>query len=105
MDAEMPFLLETKLRDLGTNFVNKPSFTDPIEIDGNFIAGQDPMSSESFAKRLFRIEVVEDSSQFHGGMMTGKCTRKAGYSTAPLFLSRIARDSAKWRYPAALGWI
>ena len=52
MDAEMPFLLETKLRDLGANFVNKPSFTDPIEIDGNFIAGQDPMFSESVAKAI-----------------------------------------------------
>jgi putative intracellular protease/amidase len=52
MDAEMPFLWETKLRESGENFVNKPSFTDPIEIDGNFIAGQDPMSSESFAKAI-----------------------------------------------------
>lgn len=54
MDAEMPFLLETKLRELGANFVNKPSFTDPIEIDGNFIAGQDPMSSESVAKGIVK---------------------------------------------------
>ena len=52
MDAEMPFLLETKLRDLGANFVNKPSFTDPIEIDGNFMTGQDPMFSESVAKAI-----------------------------------------------------
>jgi hypothetical protein len=44
--------LETKLRDLGANFVNKPSFTDPIEIDGNFIAGRDPMSLESAAKAI-----------------------------------------------------
>jgi len=52
MDAEMPFLLETKLCDLGANFVNKPSFTDHIEIDGNFMTGQDPMFSESVAKAI-----------------------------------------------------
>jgi len=52
MDAEKPYLLETKLRDLGANFVDKPSFTDPIEIDGNFMTGQDPMFSESFAKAI-----------------------------------------------------
>jgi putative intracellular protease/amidase len=54
MDAEMPFLWEIKLRESGANFVNKPSFTDPIEIDGNFMTGQDPISSEHVAKAIVK---------------------------------------------------
>lgn len=56
MDGLMPFLLETKLRDLGANVVVKPDWTDHVQRDGNLITGQNPQSSRSAA--LAVIEAV-----------------------------------------------
>jgi putative intracellular protease/amidase len=58
LDKLMPFLLETKLRELGSQFVTQPNFSDHIERDGKLITGQNPQSSKSVAMAL--IEAMEE---------------------------------------------
>ncbi|WP_169784627.1 type 1 glutamine amidotransferase domain-containing protein [Campylobacter curvus] len=49
---EMPFLLESRLKENGANFVAKPNWSDHIEISGNLITGQNPQSTASVAKAI-----------------------------------------------------
>jgi putative intracellular protease/amidase len=46
---KMPFLLESRLRALGANFVEEPNWSDHVQIDGKLITGQNPQSSKSTA--------------------------------------------------------
>jgi putative intracellular protease/amidase len=46
---KMPFLLESRLRELGANFVKKTNWSDNVQIDGKLITGQNPQSSKSAA--------------------------------------------------------
>ena len=52
LDQLMPFLLETKLRELGANFISQPLWSDHIEEDGNLITGQNPQSVTSIARAV-----------------------------------------------------
>lgn len=52
LDQLMPFLLETRLRELGATFVGVENWSDHVQIDGNLITGQNPQSSGSAAKAL-----------------------------------------------------
>jgi putative intracellular protease/amidase len=57
LDKDMPFLLETKLRELGARIDKKEKFAIHAVRDGNLITGQNPASSEATVK-LF-IEAVK----------------------------------------------
>ncbi len=57
LDPLMPFLLETRLRELGANFVGQPNWSDHIERDGKLITGQNPQSSRSLARAI--IEALQ----------------------------------------------
>ncbi|WP_379970562.1 type 1 glutamine amidotransferase domain-containing protein [Ectobacillus sp. sgz5001026] len=50
LDKYMPFLLESKLRELGGSFVAEPNWSDHVEVDGKLITGQNPQSTISVAK-------------------------------------------------------
>ncbi|NEQ21559.1 MAG: type 1 glutamine amidotransferase domain-containing protein [Microcoleus sp. SIO2G3] len=52
LDQLMPFLLETRLRELGGQFVVQPNWSDHIEQDGKLITGQNPQSSKSAAQAV-----------------------------------------------------
>ncbi|HUZ49620.1 MAG TPA: type 1 glutamine amidotransferase domain-containing protein [Candidatus Dormibacteraeota bacterium] len=52
LDALMPFLLESKLREQGANVVTAADWADHVEVDGNWITGQNPQSSGSTAKAV-----------------------------------------------------
>ncbi|KGP73389.1 type 1 glutamine amidotransferase domain-containing protein [Pontibacillus yanchengensis] len=52
LDAYMPFLLESKLREKGAEFVKADSWSDFSVRDGNLVTGQNPMSSESTAEKV-----------------------------------------------------
>lgn len=52
LDKLVPFLLETRLRELEANFVDKPDWSDHVERDNNLITGQNPQSSHSAARML-----------------------------------------------------
>ncbi|WP_430510624.1 type 1 glutamine amidotransferase domain-containing protein [Gottfriedia solisilvae] len=45
MDQMMPFLLESKLRELGAHFVTATNWNSHVEVDGNLITGQNPQST------------------------------------------------------------
>jgi putative intracellular protease/amidase len=57
LDRLMPFLLESRLRELGANFVSRPNWSDHVERDGQLITGQNPQSSTSIARAV--IEALE----------------------------------------------
>ncbi len=54
LDQFMPFLLETRLRELGANFVTEDNWSDHIQVDGNLITGQNPQSTTSVAKEVVK---------------------------------------------------
>lgn len=58
LDQDMPFLLETKLRELGANIEKSPNFTPHAVRDGNLITGQNPPSSEKVAELV--IEALKN---------------------------------------------
>ncbi|MCD9026441.1 type 1 glutamine amidotransferase domain-containing protein [Cohnella silvisoli] len=48
----LPFLLESKLRDLGAIFVAAPNWSVHYEVDGNLITGQNPQSTLAVTKAV-----------------------------------------------------
>ncbi len=52
LDALMPFLLATKLRQQGATVVEGADWADHVEIDRNWITGQNPQSSGSVAQAV-----------------------------------------------------
>ncbi|MCW1884986.1 type 1 glutamine amidotransferase domain-containing protein [Luteolibacter flavescens] len=54
LDKEMPFLLESKLAELGAKIDKKPNFTAHAVRDGNLITGQNPPSSELVADLVIK---------------------------------------------------
>lgn len=61
LDKMMPFLLESRLRELGAEFVGASNWSDNVVVDGNLITGQNPQSSGSAAKAV--IDALVSSSQ------------------------------------------
>ncbi|SET50888.1 Putative intracellular protease/amidase [Salinibacillus kushneri] len=54
LDLHMPFLLESKLREKGANFVSGENWTDHSVRDGNLVTGQNPQSSKSTAEKVVK---------------------------------------------------
>lgn len=54
LTEQMPFLLETRLRELGGKFENKNNFEPYFVRDGQLITGQNPASSEGVAKLVLQ---------------------------------------------------
>lgn len=54
LDRFMPFLLETRLRELGAKFVTASNWSDHVETDGKLITGQNPQSTISVAKEVIK---------------------------------------------------
>ena len=52
---KMPFLLESRLRELGANFIEHSNWSNHVEVDGNLITGQNPQSSESTAAAVINV--------------------------------------------------
>ncbi|WP_054028753.1 type 1 glutamine amidotransferase domain-containing protein [Bacillus sp. FJAT-28004] len=52
LDTHLPFLLESKLRDLGAIFVSAPDWSTHYEVDGNLITGQNPQSTLAVTKAV-----------------------------------------------------
>ncbi|MNM02246.1 Molecular chaperone Hsp31 and glyoxalase 3 [compost metagenome] len=48
----LPFLLETKIRELGAIYVAAPNWSTHYEIDGNLITGQNPQSTLAVAQAV-----------------------------------------------------
>jgi putative intracellular protease/amidase len=54
LERVVPFLLETRLRELGGNFQTAADFAPHVEQDGNLITGQNPASSAPAAERVLQ---------------------------------------------------
>ncbi len=54
LDQYMPFLLETKIRELGATFVAAPNWSVHVEVDGNLITGQNPQSTVAVAQEFIK---------------------------------------------------
>lgn len=48
----VPFLLETRLRELGADYVAEEPFSEHVEVDGNIITGQNQKSSLLIAEKI-----------------------------------------------------
>ena len=48
----VPFLLETKLRELGADFIAKEPWSEHVEVDGNLITGQNQNSALLIAEKI-----------------------------------------------------
>lgn len=55
LDKIVPFLLETRLRELGGNFTAAADFELNVEQDGHLITGQNPASSQLVAQRVLEF--------------------------------------------------
>lgn len=49
---QLPFLLESKIRELGAIFVAAPNWSTHFEVDGNLITGQNPQSTLAVTKAV-----------------------------------------------------
>lgn len=54
----VPFLLETKLRELGGEFEGAANFEEKVVRDGNLITGQNPMSARELAETV--LAAIDD---------------------------------------------
>ena len=61
LDKLMPFLLESRLRELGAEFDAASNWSDHVIVDGKLITGQNPQSSGSAAKAI--IDALVASSR------------------------------------------
>lgn len=52
LEPVLPFLLESKIRDLGAIFVAAPNWSSHVEADGNLITGQNPQSTLAVARAV-----------------------------------------------------
>ncbi|WP_313127849.1 type 1 glutamine amidotransferase domain-containing protein [Stutzerimonas nitrititolerans] len=59
LSQSVPFMLETRLRELGANYVSGPDFQAFAVRDGNLVTGQNPDSSEAVAKLV--LEAVNEA--------------------------------------------
>ncbi|HEX2619494.1 MAG TPA: type 1 glutamine amidotransferase domain-containing protein [Phototrophicaceae bacterium] len=55
LTADMPFLLENKLRELGAEFIPSPNWNSHVEVDGKLVTGQNPQSSLETALSVIRV--------------------------------------------------
>ncbi len=55
LDKLMPFMLETKLRELGADFIAAEDWADNTVVDGNLVTGQNPQSSGSVADAVIKL--------------------------------------------------
>lgn len=55
LDKAMPFLLESRLRDQGAEFVPAADWADNIVVDGKLVTGQNPQSSGSAADAVIDL--------------------------------------------------
>ncbi|MCS1350925.1 type 1 glutamine amidotransferase domain-containing protein [Mechercharimyces sp. CAU 1602] len=51
----MPFLLESKLRELGAEVITVEDWQGHVEVDGTLVTGQNPQSSQGVAEEVIKI--------------------------------------------------
>lgn len=59
LDRSVPFMLESRLRELGAEIHNGEAFGENVIVDGRLITGQNPPSSELAARKV--VEALEEA--------------------------------------------
>lgn len=59
LDQAMPFLLESRLREQGAQFVPAEDWADNVVVDGKLVTGQNPQSSGSAADAVLKLLAME----------------------------------------------
>lgn len=54
LDEHMPFLLESRLTELGATVQSGANWSEHVEVDGRLITGQNPQSTEAAAKEVVK---------------------------------------------------
>lgn len=54
LDGYMPFMLESKLRELGATVETAPDFQEKVVVDGQLVTGQNPPSSAAVALAVLK---------------------------------------------------
>ncbi|WP_082235686.1 type 1 glutamine amidotransferase domain-containing protein [Halobacillus massiliensis] len=54
LDKHMPFLLESRLRELGAVFTSSANWSEHVEVDGKLITGQNPQSTVAVSKEFVK---------------------------------------------------
>ncbi|WP_173917885.1 type 1 glutamine amidotransferase domain-containing protein [Halobacillus sp. Marseille-Q1614] len=54
LDQHMPFLLESRLRELGAVFNSAPNWSEHVEVDGKLVTGQNPQSTVAVSKEFIK---------------------------------------------------
>ncbi|MGN1401938.1 MAG: type 1 glutamine amidotransferase domain-containing protein [Bacillus sp. (in: firmicutes)] len=54
LKEQMPFLLESRLRELGAHFVTAAVWTPHIQAEGNLLTGQNPQSSQELTQAVIK---------------------------------------------------
>ena len=57
MTSKVPFLLESKMKELGANYEKTDSWNPKVCVDGKLVTGQNPASSEVCAKATVELLV------------------------------------------------
>lgn len=55
LDKVVPFLLESRLRELGARFVGGPMWQGHVQVDGKLVTGQNPASSKAAAEAVIDL--------------------------------------------------
>lgn len=55
LDKIVPFLLESRLRELGAEVDTRPAWSDHVVVDGKLVTGQNPQSSDQTAREVIRL--------------------------------------------------
>jgi putative intracellular protease/amidase len=55
LNKAMPFLLESRLRELGARFIDGPMWVPHVQVDGKLVTGQNPASSTETAGAVIRL--------------------------------------------------
>lgn len=62
LTGAMPFLLETRLRELGAEFAGAGNFEENVVVDGRLITGQNPASARGAAEAVVRVAAENEKS-------------------------------------------
>ncbi|MFI4917707.1 MAG: type 1 glutamine amidotransferase domain-containing protein [Phycisphaerales bacterium JB060] len=60
LTGAMPFLLETRLGELGAQFVGAGNFEKNVVVDGRLVTGQNPASARAAAEAVVEIAAADD---------------------------------------------
>ncbi len=55
LEAVVPFLLESTLRERGARFVEAPNFQEKVAVSGRLVTGQNPASATATAEAVVRV--------------------------------------------------